>query len=146
MKESQGTLAGNQILSPIDTPVGKLGLCICYDLRFPEQSSVLRKQGAEILSYPSAFTLKTGIAHWEVLLKARAIETQTYVIAAAQVGNHNTKRSSYGHSMIIDPWGSVLVDCEKEENYVANALVDLEFQGKIRLQMPIEDHKRYDVY
>ena len=131
---------------PVDTPIGKLGMCICYDLRFPEQSSILRRQGAELISYPSAFTVKTGKAHWEVLLKARAIETQTFVIAAAQVGNHNSKRSSYGHSMIIDPWGSVLVELQQEENCIASAEIDLELMQKIREQMPIQEHKRNDIY
>lgn len=146
IKESQGTIPGDHIISPVNTPVGKLGLCICYDVRFPEQSTLLRRLGAELISYPSAFTMKTGSAHWEVLLKARAIETQTFVIAAAQVGNHNSKRTSYGHSLVIDPWGNILAACEEKENHTANALIDLEFLKSIRIQMPIEDHKRHDVY
>jgi predicted amidohydrolase len=146
IKESQGTVPGEQIMPPIDTPAGKLGLCICYDLRFPEQSALLRRSGAELISYPSAFTIKTGIAHWEVLLKARAIETQTFVIAAAQVGIHNSKRSSYGHSLVIDPWGNILAACKEEENHIVNTEIDLELLSNTRRQMPIEDHKRYRVY
>ncbi|KAI8999353.1 carbon-nitrogen hydrolase [Gaertneriomyces semiglobifer] len=103
--ESAHTTAGTEIPSPVATPVGNLGLAVCYDLRFPEMSWLLRKKGAEILTYPSAFTIKTGQAHWKTLLRARAIETQCYVIAAAQVGEHNSKRASFGHAMIIDPWG-----------------------------------------
>lgn len=85
-------------------------------LRFPEISLHLSRLGADILTYPSAFTIPTGQAHWEVLLRARAIETQSYVVAAAQVGRHNEKRVSYGHSMVVDPWGAVVVELGGEDN------------------------------
>ena len=87
-------------------------MTICFDLRFPEMNLTLKRQNSQILTYPSAFTIPTGQAHWEVLLRARAIETQTYVIAAAQAGVHNEKRSSYGHSMIVSPWGTVLAQLD----------------------------------
>nr|CDI54707.1 probable NIT2-nitrilase [Melanopsichium pennsylvanicum 4] len=110
--ESDSTIRGSKLLEPRQTAIGKVGLLTCYDLRFPEPSLSLRRQGAQVLTYPSAFTVRTGAAHWETLLRARAIETQSYVLAAAQVGAHDgTKRVSWGHAMIVDPWGSVLAQC-----------------------------------
>lgn len=110
--ESDSTLKGTKLLAPRTTPLGKVGLLTCYDLRFPEPSLSLRRQGAQLLTYPSAFTVRTGAAHWEILLRARAIETQSYVLAPAQVGAHDgTKRVSWGHAMIVDPWGSVIAQC-----------------------------------
>ena len=100
IKESDFAVFGDSLKVPIQSPVGKVGLAICYDMRFPELALSLAKSGAEILTYPSAFTVATGYAHWEAILRARAIETQCYVIAAAQVGQHNAKRSSYGHSVV----------------------------------------------
>ncbi|XP_062092795.1 deaminated glutathione amidase, chloroplastic/cytosolic isoform X4 [Humulus lupulus] len=100
--------SGNNIVS-IDSPVGRLGLTVCYDLRFPELYQQLRFQHeAQVLLVPATFTVVTGQAHWEILLCARAIETQCYVIAAAQTGNHNDKRQSYGDTLIIDPWGTIV--------------------------------------
>lgn len=110
-------------------------------LRFPEISTSLRRQGAEIMTYPSAFTVPTGQAHWEVLLRARAIETQSYVIAAAQVGRHNEKRVSYGHSLIIDPWGRIVAslggDKESGEPEIATAEIDLELVRRVRAEVPL---------
>jgi predicted amidohydrolase len=108
-------------------------------LRFPELSLALRHQGCDILTFPSAFTVPTGKAHWEVLLRARAIETQSYVIAAAQVGRHNEKRVSYGHSMIIDPWGAVLADLgtKDDEPVIATAVIDHDLIAKIRRDVPL---------
>lgn len=92
-----------------DSPAGRLGLTVCYDLRFPEVYQTLAwSMGAEVLLVPSAFTKITGAAHWEILLRARAIECQSYVMAAAQAGVHNEKRESYGHALIVDPWGEVI--------------------------------------
>ena len=117
----------------------------CYDLRFPEFSLSLARMGAQILTYPSAFTVATGLAHWESLLRSRAIETQCYVIAAAQTGMHNSKRSSYGHAMVIDPWGAVVAQC-REGTGIALATIDLSYQTKVRSDMPVSLHRRYDVY
>ncbi|KAJ6262341.1 Formamidase [Drechslerella dactyloides] len=112
LMESRSVEPGKSITPPFDTPLGKLGMLICFDLRFPEISLQHRRLGAHLLSYPSAFTIPTGNAgHWSTLLRARAIETQSYVIAPALVGWHNEKRRSYGHSMIIGPWGEVLGEC-----------------------------------
>ncbi|KAF7730102.1 Carbon-nitrogen hydrolase [Apophysomyces ossiformis] len=147
LMESDTTLAGTKIHQPIETPLGKLGLQTCYDVRFAELAISQRRKGADILTYPSAFTMKTGLAHWEPLLRARAIETQTYVIASAQRGHHNAKRQSYGHAMIVDPWGTIVAACgDSEEPSLAFAPVDLSFLNKIRLEMPVMNHRRYDVY
>ncbi|KAL8595196.1 hypothetical protein ACOMHN_013869 [Nucella lapillus] len=143
--ESDYTVPGKSIVSPVSTPVGKVALSSCYDVRFPELSLALTQAGADILTYPSAFTQTTGMAHWEVLLRARAIENQCYVVAAAQTGKHNAKRSSYGHAMIVDPWGTVVAQC-REGTDVAVAEVDLTYLAKIRQEMPVRSHRRHDLY
>ena len=143
--ESSYAMAGNTIGPPVETPCGKVGMAICYDMRFPELSAALTQQGAEILTYPSAFTVPTGMAHWEVLLRNRAIENQCYVLAAAQVGRHNAKRSSYGHAMIVDPWGTVLAQCHENPG-VCTAEIDLDLMGRRRQEMPVSRHKRHDIY
>lgn len=115
-------------------------------LRFPEISLALKRQNAQIITYPSAFTVPTGRAHWEALLRARAIETQSYVIAAAQAGPHNEKRTSYGHSIIINPWGEVVAQLQDEykEPQIATAIIKLDFLEKIRREMPLL--RRTDIY
>lgn len=140
MKESTIIEPGNEILPPFDSPVGKLGSMICFDLRFPEPALALKRQHADILLYPSAFTPQTGKAHWLPLLRARAIECTSYVIAAAQVGPHNEKRSSYGHSIVISPWGEVLAELggeKKDEPEVIFAEIDLEKAQKVRRELPL---------
>lgn len=147
LQESKYVNAGNEIPRVIDLLNGfKLGLAICYDLRFPEMSLLLRRRGANILTFPSAFTVATGSAgHWSALLKARAIETQSYVIAAAQTGSHNKKRSSFGHACIIDPWGTVIAECPEGEGVVV-AELNLDRVHDVRRNMPIESHRRQDLY
>jgi len=125
----------------VDTTLGRIGLSICYDLRFAELYRVLLEKGAQILTVPSAFTQVTGAAHWEALLRARAIETQCYVVAANQGGVHNASRETYGHSMIIDPWGRVLARLEKGEGF-AIAEIDLDELATLRTNMPIQSHRR----
>ncbi|KAM9424267.1 deaminated glutathione amidase isoform 2-T2 [Pholidichthys leucotaenia] len=146
MRESSFTIPGPCLISPIQTPIGKVGLGICYDLRFPELSLTLQRHGAEILTYPSAFTVATGAAHWEVLLRARAIETQCFVLAAAQVGQHHKKRSSYGHALAVDPWGEVLGDCGGEKSGMVVVEVDLEKINRTRRNMPVQQHRRDDTF
>ncbi|KAJ8919271.1 hypothetical protein NQ315_003855 [Exocentrus adspersus] len=155
LKESDLNVGGTQICAPIDTPVGKVALStvsFCYDVRFPEQSILLRKLGADILTFPSAFTQATGEAHWEVLLRARAIENQCYVVAAAQYGRHNSKRVSFGQSMIVDPWGKILAACSgytegvEEDESIAVADIDKEYLSKVRQEMPVFQHRRNDIY
>ncbi|XP_069375279.1 deaminated glutathione amidase isoform X2 [Paralichthys olivaceus] len=142
LRESGFTIPGPVLVSPVQTPIGKLGLGICYDLRFPELSLALRRHGADVLTYPSAFTVATGAAHWEVLLRARAIETQCFVLAAAQVGRHHEKRSSYGHALAVDPWGEVLGDCGGESPGMVLVKINLDQVSSTRRNMPVQQHRR----
>ncbi|XP_062305636.1 deaminated glutathione amidase [Osmerus eperlanus] len=143
LRESAFTIPGPSLVPPVQTPIGKVGLGICYDLRFPELSLALLRQGADILTYPSAFTVATGTAHWETLLRARAIETQCFVLASAQVGKHHEKRSSYGHALAVDPWGAVMGDCGGEQTGMALVEVDLEKLRNTRRNMPVQQHRRH---
>jgi len=115
-----------------------LGLSICFDLRFPELFRRYHKLGVNILSISSAFTVPTGKAHWEILLRARAIENQSYIVASAQYGKHNEKISTYGHSMIIDPWGKVIAECDDGEN-LKIAEIDLKLVNEVRARMNISE-------
>ncbi|VVO25215.1 carbon-nitrogen hydrolase family protein [Pseudomonas fluorescens] len=125
-----------------DTPVGRVGLTVCYDLRFPELYTELRAAGAELITAPAAFTAVTGAAHWEVLIRARAIETQCYVLAAAQGGTHPGPRETFGHAAIIDPWGRVLAEQDQGEA-VLLAERDSSEQASIRTRMPVASHRRF---
>ncbi|XP_008578442.1 PREDICTED: nitrilase homolog 1 isoform X2 [Galeopterus variegatus] len=145
MHESNSTIPGPGLESPVSTPAGKIGLAICYDIRFPELSLALAQAGAEILTYPSAFGSVTGPAHWEVLLRARAIETQCYVVAAAQCGRHHEKRASYGHSMVVDPWGTVVARCSEGPG-LCLARIDLNYLRQLRQHLPVFQHRRPDLY
>jgi len=125
----------------VDTPVGRVGLSVCYDLRFPELYRRLLDASARVLAIPSAFTAFTGRAHWDVLVRARAIENLTYVAAAAQVGRHAKGRETYGHSMVVDPWGTVLAE-RAEGPGVVTADVDLDRLSEVRMQLPSIEHRR----
>ncbi|KFD53842.1 hypothetical protein M513_05348, partial [Trichuris suis] len=146
VRESDYTLAGEHIPPPVGTPVGMLSASTCYDLRFPELCRIARQRGAEILCFPSAFMINTGMAHWEVLLRSRAIDYQCYVVAAAQFGKHNEKRSSYGHAMVVDPWGNVVAQCSNTEPSLCFASIDLPFLQTVRKRLPVMDHLRQDLY
>ncbi|MEE3189537.1 MAG: carbon-nitrogen hydrolase family protein, partial [Pseudomonadota bacterium] len=134
-RESDTFSSGSDIVN-IETPVGNIGLTICFDLRFPEQYQALRDAGADIILVPAAFTHTTGEAHWEILLKARAIETQCYVLAANQCGWHDDKRRTWGHSMIIDPWGESLGMLHESPGVIV-ADVDLKELEDLRKKMPL---------
>jgi predicted amidohydrolase len=137
------TAAAGETLVTCDSPAGKLGLTVCYDLRFPEMFARLRYElGCEVMLVPSAFTKPTGQAHWETLLRARAIETQSYVVAAAQAGVHSEGRESHGHAMIVDPWGKVVAELDGEETGIAVADVDLGYLKDVRSRIPVETHRR----
>ena len=123
------------------TPWGGLGLSICYDLRFPELYRALAAGGARIVTVPSAFTVETGKDHWHVLLRARAIENQVFLLAPAQFGVHGSNRSSYGHALVIDPWGVVLAECGDQEG-VALARLDFDYQDRVRSALPVLTHRR----
>ncbi len=137
------TFCPGQHITVIETPIGKIGLAICYDLRFPEMFQAMRQAGAEIIALPSAFTKVTGEAHWQTLIQARAIETQCYVLAAAQWGQHSQgRRETWGQSMIVDPWGEILAQKHTGLGWV-QAEPDMAKLAKIRTQMPIVKHKRF---
>lgn len=138
--ESQAIEPG-ELVVVIDSPVGRLGLTVCYDLRFPELYRAMLDRGVEVVTIPSAFTAITGRAHWETLVRARAIENLTYVIAAAQGGFHIASRETYGHSMIVDPWGTKLAEQERGNGFIL-ADIDHEFQQTTRRNFPCLDHRR----
>ena len=139
-QESKLVKSGNAVVSA-DTEFGKVGITICYDLRFPELYRRLTHAGARIIFVPSAFTEFTGKDHWKVLLQSRAIENQVFIIAPAQFGSHSPKRRSYGKSMIIDPWGTVLATAPDTET-VIYAELDFAMQDRIRKELPVLDHIR----
>jgi len=124
----------------VDTPFGKLGIAICYDLRFPELFREMSAEGAQIFVIPAAFTDTTGKAHWEVLLRARAIENLSYVIAAGQGGYHINGKATYGHSMIIDYWGNVREVLEKGEGVIVST-IDLSTLDSVRTNFPVLEHR-----
>ena len=145
-RESNHYLPGDHDLSSnnldlVETKFAKLGLTICYDLRFPELYRELSSRGAHILCVPSAFTDTTGQAHWATLLRARAIENQCYVMAAAQVGKHANGRQTYGHSMIIDPWGTVIAE-QTEQLGLMSATIELSQLTNIRNRFPALSQRR----
>lgn len=140
-RESVSIEPGDQPLV-VATPLAQLGLTVCYDLRFPELYSWLQQEGADIITVPSAFTYRTGEAHWEVLLRARAIETQCFIIAPNQGGMHSARRTTWGHSMIIDPWGTVL-GCHDTGPGLVIADLDLDQLRELRTSMPLQQHKRF---
>ena len=142
--ESDYTLPGNR-LEVVDTPAGKIGLSICYDLRFPELYRQLVQRGAEILVAPSAFAHTTGKDHWMPLLRARAIENSCYVVAPAQYGQHNKKRKTWGHTVIIDPWGNTVAELKTGWGSV-HSQIDPEQLRLVRQQLPSLRHCRFDLF
>jgi len=139
-RESDNYVAGTEARLT-STPWGILGLTVCYDLRFPHLYRALAKAGAQIISVPSAFTLTTGIAHWHVLLRARAIETGSFIVAPAQCGNHYGKRVTYGHSLIVDPSGAILAEAHDKPCFVI-ADLDLKSVHLARSSLPSLQHDR----
>jgi deaminated glutathione amidase len=125
----------------VDTPFGRLGLVICYDLRFPELVRYMLDSGVEIIALPAAFTAVTGKAHWETLVRARAIENLAYVIAAAQGGYHLSGRETHGHSMIVDPWGAILAQVPRDTGCICSP-IDRGFQDSVRRTFPVLEHRR----
>jgi deaminated glutathione amidase len=127
------------------TPLGRLGMAVCYDVRFPELFRVLQSQGAEVLSLPSAFTAPTGRAHWELLVRARAVENLCYVLAPAQSGTHDNGRETYGDSMIVDPWGHVIARVTEAGPGLAVAEIDRTLQQELRSRFPALAHRKIQV-
>jgi deaminated glutathione amidase len=139
-RESDAVESGTDVVV-VPFPWGGLGLSVCYDLRFPELYRRQVAAGARVLAVPSAFTAETGKDHWHVLLRARAVENQAFVMAPAQFGVHGEKRRSYGHAMIVDPWGVVLAECGDHEG-VALADLDFAYQDDVRRRLPCLTHRR----
>ena len=139
--ESATTCPGRRLVVA-DTPLGRLGLSICYDLRFPELYRRLRLMGAQVLAAPSAFTKATGQYHWELLVRTRAVENQCYLLAAAQVGRHAPGREGYGQAMIVDPWGEILAQCGTEEPEVVLARVEPRRVEQVRARLDSTAHAR----
>lgn len=140
VRESDAMQPGTEVVC-VDTPLGGIGMTICYDLRFPELYRKLAFAGARVLTVPSAFTFPTGEAHWEVLIRARAVENQCYVVAPAQFGPNVHGFSDYGNSMIVDPWGRVLARAADQED-VAVAPIDLDYLESVRRNLPALSHAR----
>lgn len=140
-RESNVYSAGEGVVLVNGTPIGKLGLTICYDLRFPGLFARLAEADADVISVPAAFTVPTGRAHWHVLLRARAIEAGLFVVAAAQVGRHEDGRQTFGHSLVIDPWGEVLLDMGEDKG-VGFADIDLKRISDVRSRIPALNHRR----
>ena len=140
-RESNTYSAGSGVVLVNGTPVGKLGLTICYDLRFPGLFAKLAESDADVIAVPAAFTVPTGKAHWHVLLRARAIEAGLFVVAAAQVGRHQDGRDTFGHSLVVDPWGEVLLDMGDKPG-VGFADIDLKRILDVRSRIPALNHRR----
>lgn len=143
-RESATIAAGSKPIV-VSTPVGRVGLAVCYDVRFPELFRVLLSQGAEILSLPSAFTAPTGRAHWELLLRARAVENLCYVLAPAQSGMHESGRETWGESMVVDPWGHVLDRVAAPGPGLAVGEVDRTMQQDVRSRFPSVSHRKFQI-
>lgn len=139
-RESDTIEAGTEPIV-LNTPFGRLGLAICYDLRFPELFRKMASGGVDIVALPAAFTAKTGIAHWEILVRARAVENLCYVVAANQGGFHLSGRQTYGRSMIVDPWGAVLGEKTSGPGYVS-ATIDPELLARVRGSFPVLEHRQ----
>jgi predicted amidohydrolase len=140
-RESAVYEGGSEAVLVRGTPVGALGLTICYDVRFPALFERLSEAGAEVITVPAAFTVPTGKAHWEILLRARAIEAGLFIVAAAQSGEHEDGRRTYGHSLVIDPWGEVLLDA-KDQGGVHFADIDPGRISEVRSRVPALKHRR----
>lgn len=143
-RESSSVIPGDRAVVA-ETPLAKIGLSVCYDIRFPDLYRTLVRAGAELLMVPAAFTVPTGHAHWEALLRARAIENQCYVLAAAQQGQNTPTRATFGRSMIIDPWGTVLAVAPDRPS-IAMAEIELDHLRSLRRRMPCLEHERPDAY
>ena len=140
-RESNAYAPGGKVVT-VETPAGRLGLSICYDIRFPALYDALGRAGCDIIAIPAAFTRPTGRDHWHTLQRARAIESSCYVVSAAQVGEHEDGRATYGHSIVVDPWGEVLLDLGGDDAHLGYAEIDPERIAKVRRQIPSLANRR----
>ncbi|MFH1038600.1 MAG: carbon-nitrogen hydrolase family protein [PVC group bacterium] len=143
-RESRRVIAGEEAVAA-ETPLGRMGMTICYDLRFGYLYRRLAELGALLVFVPAAFTEQTGEAHWEVLIRSRAIENQVFIAAPAQQGLHPGGRRTYGHSLIVDPWGTILAEITKGDG-IALAALDLDYQAQVRKAMSCRDHRVNQIY
>lgn len=143
-KESDTFTAGNEI-TVFDTEFGKIGVCICYDIRFPELARLMVLEGAGIMIVPAAFNMTTGPAHWEILFRTRALDNQIYTIGVAPARNNNAEYVSYGNSISVSPWGEVLTRLAEKED-IAFCNIDLDNINKVRQELPLLLHRRKDIY
>jgi predicted amidohydrolase len=139
-RESSAYVGGEKPVM-VQTPLGLMGLAICYDMRFPDLFSAYAKSGVDIITLPSAFTVPTGEAHWHTLLRARAIESAAFIIAAAQCGVHEDGRQTYGHSLVVDPWGTILLDMGSSPG-LACVDLDIDMIQLVRKQIPVHANRR----
>lgn len=144
VQESEVFYPGNK-LSVISTELGKIGILICYDIRFPEAARKLSLSGAELILVPAAFNNITGPAHWHIMFRARAVENQVYIAAASPARNNNSKYKAYGHSMIVDPWGKIISEAGKNEKIIY-ATINPEITKEIREELPLLKHRRKELY
>lgn len=143
-KESQTLTAGNNV-TVIDTELGKIGICICYDIRFPELLRLMALEGAELIIVPGAFNMTTGPAHWKPLIKVRAVDNQVYVAAASPARDNKASYVAYGHSMVADPWGKVISEAGAGEE-ILYVTIDLSSIEKVRYELPLLKNRRTDIY
>jgi predicted amidohydrolase len=141
IRESDTRQSGTEVVT-VSTPLARMGMSVCYDLRFPELYRRLSRSGAELILVPSAFTFPTGAAHWEILLRARAIENQVYIVAADQIGRSPSGVNDYGNSMIVDPWGKPLARASDREAVIV-AEIDLDYLERVRRELPCLEHVKF---
>lgn len=143
-KESETLTAGNEA-TVFETEFGKMGLAICYDFRFPELSRLMVDEGARVLIVPAAFNMTTGPAHWEIMFRSRAVDNQAYTIGIAPARDVNSCYTSYGNSLMVSPWGEVIVQMDEKEGFATGTL-DLDYVEKVRRELPLLAHRRKDIY
>jgi predicted amidohydrolase len=141
-RESAAYVPGDDVVTVPATPVGRLGLSVCYDIRFPALFEELGRQSCDVIAVPAAFTVPTGKAHWHLLQRARAVEASAWVVAAAQVGEHEDGRRTYGHSLVVDPWGEIVLDMGGEGPGLAFAEIDPARTAEVRAQLPSLANRR----
>lgn len=143
-KESE-TLSSGEKATVFETKYGKIGLLICYDIRFPELSRIMAEKGAEIIVLPAAFNMTTGPAHWELTLRARALDNQVYTLACAPARDLDSSYHSYGHSMVCSPWGNIIAEADETEQ-ILYAELDMEYIKKVRKELPLLKHRKKELY
>lgn len=141
-RESSAYAPGSEVIVADGTPIGRLGLTVCYDIRFPALFEALGRRSCDAIAIPSAFTVPTGRAHWHLLQRARAVEASAWVIAAAQVGRHEDGRETFGHSLVVDPWGEVVLDMGGEAPGIGFAVIDRDRTAEVRRQLPSLANRR----